>query len=208
MADIISLNPKPGPEKKEQTVFELAMVAYAQYQAEEINAVNWRSIKHHASCGKECIVLSSLIKTGFPSSKDELPHDLCVYWAMQDDLYAIDGVPFKGKKMLIPKAPHPIVSEGLHLAHQKVNSMLANARERFFWPGLDVVIHLYRSQCLQCNEQAPSQPKEPFKDRTLPEVPFEQVATDLCKIFGFSYLIYVIFVIRRVFVCVELSNTT
>ena len=108
MADITSRNPTPGPEEKERTVCELAMVAYAQHQADEIDAVNWRSVKHRASCEKECIVLSGLIETGFPSSKDKLPPDLRGYWAMPDDLYAIDGVPFKGKKMLILKALHPI----------------------------------------------------------------------------------------------------
>ena len=69
--------------------------------------------------------------------------------------------------------------------------MLVNAWEQFFWPGLDAAVHFYKSQCQQCNEQAPSQPKELFEDRTLPEVPFEQVTTILCKTSGFSYLIFV-----------------
>ena len=73
MADITSRNPTPGPEEKEQLICELAMVAYARHQADKIDAVNWRSVKHHASCDKECIALSRLIETGFPSSKDELP---------------------------------------------------------------------------------------------------------------------------------------
>jgi len=81
--------------------------------------------------------------------------------------------------------------EGLHAAHQGVSSMLANARERFFWPGLDAAVKLYRAQCRQCNEQAPSQPAEPPIESQAPEVPFQMVATDLCKLSGFSYLIYV-----------------
>ena len=69
--------------------------------------------------------------------------------------------------------------------------MLANARERFFWPGLDAAVRLYRSQCRQCNEQAPSQRKEPAIEPTTPETPFEQVAVDLCSISRFAYLVYV-----------------
>ena len=34
-------------------------------------------------------------------------------------------------------------------------------------------------------------PKEPHEDPTLPEFPFQIVATDFCHISGFSYLIYV-----------------
>jgi len=93
--------------------------------------------------------------------------------------------------MLIPKDLRRIVLEGLHAAHQGVSSMLANARERFFWPGLDAAVKLLRAQCRQCNEQAPSQPAEPPIESQAPEVPFQMVATDLCKLSGFSYLIYV-----------------
>ena len=73
MADIISENPTPGPEEKEQTVCELAMVAYAQHQADKIDAVNWRSVKHHTSCHKECIALSRLIETGFHHQRTSFP---------------------------------------------------------------------------------------------------------------------------------------
>ena len=110
---------------------------------------------------------------------------------MRDELYTINGVPFKGKKMLIPKPLRSIVLEGLHQAHQGVSSMLANARERFFWPGLDAAVRNYRLQCRQCNEQAPSQHNEPPTDRPQPEFPFQQVATDLFKLSGFQYLVYV-----------------
>ena len=56
---------------------------------------------------------------------------------MKDKLYVIDNVPFKGPKMLIPKILRPEVLEGLHAANQGVTGMLANARDRLFWPGLD-----------------------------------------------------------------------
>ena len=93
--------------------------------------------------------------------------------------------------MLIPKTLRPTVLEGLQATHQGVSSMLANVRERFFWPGLDATVRLQRAQCRQCNEQAPSQSKEEPIEATPPEYPFEQVAIDLLKLSGFSYLIYV-----------------
>ena len=42
----------------------------------------------------------------------------------------------------------------------------------------------------QCNEQAPSQPKEQPLPPPAPEVPFEQVAMDLCHLSGHLYLVY------------------
>ena len=119
-------------------------------------------------------------------NKNELPPELGIYWPMRDDLFTIYSVPFKEKKMLIPKPLRPIVLEGLHAAHQDVSIMLANARKRFFWSGLDAAVRLSKAQCRQCNEQAPSQRKE-----THVETPFEQVAVDFCAISSFAYLIYV-----------------
>ena len=92
--------------------------------------------------------------------------------------------------MLIPSPLRKVVLEGLHSAHQGINGMLSNARERFFWPGLDSAIRLTRTQCRQCNENAPSQPKESPTISPPPEMPFEQVAMDFCHISGHTYLVY------------------
>ena len=127
----------------------------------------------------------------WPSYVTELPIELQPYWAMKDNLYTVSGIPFKGKKMLIPKSLCAIILERLHAAHQRVNSMLATTCERFFWPSLDTAIRLYRAQCCQCNKQAPFKPKELAIESIQPEVPFEKVAADFCKISDFSYLIFI-----------------
>ena len=191
LSDLTSRHPVRPTESEPPIIPEASIAAYASQHASEINAINWEIIQTHATCDPECSSLANTITRGFPQAKDELPLELHVYWSMRDDLYTIDGVPFKGKKMLIPRALRPIILEGLHAAHQGVSSMLANARERFFWPGLDAAVRLYRAQCRQCNEQAPSQRKERTIEPTLPETPFEQIAVDLCAISGFAYLIYV-----------------
>ena len=90
--------------------------------------------------------------------------------------------------MVIQKTLRPIITEGLHAAYQGV---LTNAHKQFFWSGLDAVVCLYRAQCCQCNEKAPSQPKEPAVKFIQADVPFEKVAADFCNISSFSYLIYV-----------------
>ena len=75
-------------------------------------------------------------------------------------------------------------------AHQGVIGMTANARERLFWPGINASIRQTRSQCKQCNEHAPTQSTEPMLETMPPEVPFQQVVTDLCSIAGHDFLIY------------------
>ena len=84
----------------------------------------------------------------------------------------------------------PHVLDGLHAANQGATGMLANARDRFFWPGLDAAIHQLRLQCRQCNETAPSQRTEPLIITPPPEYPFQQAVSDFCDIEGHTFLIY------------------
>ena len=68
--------------------------------------------------------------------------------------------------------------------------MIVNARERLFWPHLNANLRQIRSQCKLCNQNAPSQPPEDLILTPDPELPFDQVAADQCKIGGHIYLIY------------------
>ena len=109
---------------------------------------------------------------------------------MQDSLYEIDSVPFCNGKMLIPKKLRGQVLEGLHIAHQGPTGMLSNARQRFFWPGLDAAICAYRSTCAQCNTNTPSQTTETPIPSPIPTLPFQQVVTDLFQLQGHTFLVY------------------
>ena len=177
VSDVTSRYPvgSKGTPEEGESVCEASIASFASHQANTINTVDWETIRTHAACDPECSSLAEVITQGFPTSKENLPSNLHIYWSMREDLYTVDGVPFKGKKMLVPKDLRPIILEGLHAAHQGVSSMLANARERLFWPGLDAAIRLYRAQCRQCNEQAPSQHKEPPTESSPPETTFSKI---------------------------------
>ena len=164
--------------------------AYAVSQGDNVDSVTWRRVNEAAAVDEECVALNRLIADGFPGDKGSLPENLQRYWGMQDELYTIENVPFKGKKMLIPLELRPQVLEGLHAGNQGVTGMLANARSRFFWPGLDAAVRQLRLQCRQCNEQAPSQPAEPIIISPPPEMPFEQTVADLFSLEGHTFLAY------------------
>ena len=165
--------------------------AYAMTQSESLpSSLTWTQVNDSAAYDEECVALKGIIENGFPVSRDCLPEDLKYYWSMRDDLYVIDNVPFKGRKMLIPRNLRKQVIEGLHAANQGVTGMLANARERLFWPGLDADVKQKRLQCRQCNENAPSQPDEPMITTPKPELPFQQTVSDLYQLGSHHYLLY------------------
>ena len=73
--------------------------------------------------------------------------------------------------MLIPRKLRKSILDGLHAAHQGVTGMKLNAREGFFWSGLDADIKQRRKECQTCKENAPSQPNEPLILTPPPKMP-------------------------------------
>ena len=191
VADALSRHPvDDGETDASFNNVEEAARAYATTQAGGIESITWRRVNEAAAIDEECVALVRLIVDGFPDERSSLPTSLRVYWGMKDELYVIENVPFKGHKMLVPSDLRTRVPEGLHAANQGVTGMLSNARERFFWPGLDAAIRQMRLQCRQCNEQAPSQPAEPIVLTPPPEVPFQQTVADLFTLEGHTFLAY------------------
>ena len=186
--DALSRNPVKRPEITAGE--EEVSVTAASHEANITHTISTQSVYDEAALDEECTALTEVITNGFPGTRNELPENLRHFWSMRDDLYVDGHLPFRSEKMLIPKRMRPQVLEGLHAAHQGVNSMLANARERFFWPGLDAAIRLYRAQCRTCNERAPSQTAEPMVFTPDPETPFQQVVMDLFSLKGHQFLVY------------------
>ena len=164
--------------------------AHASMCTTGIQSVSWDEVKREAEVDEECVTLADTIMNGFPDSKQLLPNALKQFWHMRDDLYVVDNVPMVDGKTLIPTRLRSRVLEGLHMAHQGVNGMLSNARQRIFWPGLDAAIRQTRAQCKVCNETAPSQKAEPMLISSPPDIPFQQVVMDFANIKGKNYIIY------------------
>ena len=161
----------------------------ANYHADEnLRAITWDRITAAAAQDEKCQLLRKTITTGFPASKDELPELIRWFWPMKEDLYVLHGVILKGNKILIPRPLRAKVLKCLHAAHQGINGMSANARQRLFWPGIDAHLHQTRAQC---NTIAPSQPREPMSDPPVPQFPFQQTVADLCDIRGNKYIIFI-----------------
>ena len=104
--------------------------------------------------------------------------------------YCLDGVPIKENKTLIPSQLRAEVLEALHSTQEGINEMMANARQRLFWPGFDASIRQTRAQCRKCNIIAPSQQREPLIPPANPKFPFQKTVTDLFDLHGKTYMVY------------------
>ena len=180
------------PRNPTRTIDNAVKAAFASMYAgdSKLKAITWERIVAAAATDEECRTLAAVIQKGFPDSRNELPPTARVFWPMRENLYCLEGVVINESRILIPRQLRAEVLEALHSAHQGVNGMLANAKQRLFWPGLGASVRQTRSQCRICNTIAPSQPKEPLMPSADPEFPFQLVAVDFADIQGRHYLVY------------------
>ena len=95
---------------------------------------------------------------------------------------------FKGSRFLVPDALRPGLLRALHTGHAGVGSMIARAKEAFWWPGVKPAIESIRANCLVCHENAPSNPKQPSMGVFKTKYAYEDLAMDHFFLRGVEYL--------------------
>ena len=99
-------------------------------------ATTWDSVKLATTSDKDLNQLVSIIESGFPEFRHELPPALHEYYQFREDLYTVDGVILYKDRIIIPPSLRQQILTVLHSAHQGVTSMTSRAESTVFWPGI------------------------------------------------------------------------
>lgn len=154
-------------------------------------AVTWDRVRVATASGCDMVHLMSIIESGFPNFRHELPPALREYYQFRDHLYTVDSVILYKDRIVIPPSLRQHVLSVLHSAHQGVTSMIACAETTVFWPGITPAITASRTNCYHCNRMAPSQPSAPPSPPVPPAYPFQCVCADFFHYKGIHYLVVV-----------------
>ncbi len=90
-------------------------------------AVTWNKVKLATTSDPELSTLTTIIESGFPEFRHELPQALQEYYQFREHLYTVDGVILYKDRIVIPPALRQQILAALHSAHQGVTSMTARA---------------------------------------------------------------------------------
>ena len=69
---------------------------------------------------------------GWPNSKDNIPDEAISYWSFREELSTINGIVFKGERLLIAEVMRKKVLEQLHQAHMGIKKTKWRARAIIF----------------------------------------------------------------------------
>ncbi len=124
--------------------------------------------------------LIEVIIVGWPDSFKKLLSPLRPYWSVRDQLSVEDGLVLLGERLVIPMSSQDYFLQKLHDGHQgstKKNKL--RAKSCVFFPNLNQQIESMVNGCSVCQEEKPSQQKEPLFPHAVPNRPWHTLGTDM-----------------------------
>ena len=64
--------------------------------------------------------LYAMIQGGWPESKQQVPHSIRQYWDARDELAVLDGVVYRGMRIVVPPSKKPAMLEIIHGTHLEI----------------------------------------------------------------------------------------
>lgn len=203
IADMLSRAYLPLKSVKEATndceIFEVQQQERSRKSFEEINFASGlnvtkkrlQEVRRQTQHDEALQTLKSIILTGWPEQKEEVPVNIREYWHYRDELTVQDGILYKGCRIIIPKGMHRQMLARIHSSHLGVESCLRKSRDVLFWPNMSNDIKDFVGQCSSCNEYQSKQQKEPLMTHELPSRPWEKVGIDLFSIKDEEFMVTV-----------------
>jgi transposase InsO family protein len=118
----------------------------------------------------------------------------------------VDGLLLRGNRLVIPPPLRVDILNKIHTGHLGIAKCRERACQAVWWPGLSAQLEQLVKNCRECcKNQKPS--AEPLCPSTLPDLPFQKVATDLFEWNNKPYLLVVDYYSRFVEIA-KLSGST
>ncbi len=178
--------------KETEPVFDVFTVDTEEVQTlEQISPKRVREIQTNTTTDPELQAVIGYVVEGWPDHRSQVESVVKPYFDARDVLSMIDGMVFKGTRVVIPKVMRPEALKILHQAHQGIVKTKQLARDLLYWPGMNAEIEDVVAKCSTCQEHRSMQTKEPLLPTPIPTRQWQHVAEDLFDCLDSKWLIIV-----------------
>lgn len=139
----------------------------------------------------EMKLLTKFIVNGWPLDKTKLPDLIKPYHTFNDELAVIEGLIFKGERLVVPRKLRKIVLNKIHYCHLGIQKCKLRAREIVYWPNMNKDISDLIEKCHACCIYKNANVKEPMILRKIPDGPWQTIGVDLFHFKGSDYLLVI-----------------
>ena len=109
--------------------------------------------------------------------KANLPSEQIQYYSVKDDLCVVEGILFKGTRLVIPSKLRLEMLSRIHQGHQGLIKSLSRARQTVWWPSITSHIKNFLDACDTCCRLREPQ-REPMLSSETPSYAWQRVACD------------------------------
>ena len=113
------------------------------------------------------------------------------YASFKDELCVINGIIFKGSRIVVPVSMRNEMLCRIHEGHLGQDKQKSMARCVLYWPNMNVHIEEMSNKCAVCQMYKPAQCKESYHTDDDITGPWDKVATDCFHFRGHDYLLLV-----------------
>ena len=146
-----------------------------------VSSEQWQWMQHAAADDPVLQELRSVIQSGWPESKAEVPPCLISYYDSRDELTVQGDLVFKSHQLVVPLCLRKEMMEAIHASHIGIEGCIRRARESLYWPRMSAELKAYISKCDVCLTNRDYNPgKEPLMQHELIARPWSKVSADLC----------------------------
>ncbi|XP_041350871.1 uncharacterized protein K02A2.6-like [Gigantopelta aegis] len=145
------------------------------------------------NCTKE--ELRNLIETinsGWPDTRAQLPISLRPYWDVRSEIVVSDGLIFRGMRVVVPPSLRPRMLQLVHESHLSIVKCKQRAREVLYWPCMNADIEETVKNSARCAEFQNKPAPQPLMPTKPPELPYQEVGTDLLYYNGKHYILTIL----------------
>ena len=151
--------------------------------------VSFNQLREHTSKDQVMQQLLEYVMKGWPRMQKDCIEQLRAYHTFKEEISTIDGLLFKGQRLIVPSALRSKVLQVLHRSYMGVTKTQDRARSTFFSVGISKEIENVIGNCKVCQKYAKRQPKECQGHVQDISEAWESTATDLFECKGNTYLI-------------------
>ena len=150
-----------------------------------------KDIRNATENDAELQELRHYVKKGWPETLKETPAPVLSYWNSRDEINEINGIMFKGEKIIIPKSMRQEMLTKIHTGHMGIQKSKERARDVVYWTGMCKEIEKFVERCSTCQEHQNFPQKEPLLPHSISSRPWQIIGTDLFWWNNTNYLLVV-----------------
>ena len=178
-SDYLSRHPTPLEKIKniDEETHEMEKLVFCLMNNRYVHAMDMQEIHRATQSSRLLQRLINALKNGWEIKNDR---DLKLFNKVYSELTVIDGIIYRGQKILLPT---DLQEKAVLLAHQGAHPgmarMKARVRSSFWFPQMDQIIEDYVRSCHECQIYTNKITRNPLTSAPLPDNPWENVSLDL-----------------------------